>query len=53
MSSGSAKDITWSSSNRNAVKVSADGKVTAIAKGTAYITAETGNSSTGIKIIVE
>ena len=40
MSSGSAKDITWSSSNRNAVKVSADGKATAIAKGTAYITPE-------------
>ena len=45
-------NITWKSSKTSVAKVSAVGKVTAQAKGTAVITASLGSSSLAIKIIV-
>ncbi|MGN0651309.1 MAG: Ig-like domain-containing protein [Oscillospiraceae bacterium] len=40
------KSVSWSSSNENVAKVAADGTVTAVAGGTAVITAKTSNGIT-------
>ena len=46
------KSITWSSSNTNVASVDANGKVTAMAEGTATITA-TANDGSGVKASCE
>lgn len=48
-----SSDIKWSSSNKTAAAISADGLVTAVKKGEAIITVKCGNKSQKIKIIVE
>lgn len=48
-----SSDIKWSSSNKAAATVSADGLVTAVKKGESVITVKCGNKSQKIKIIVE
>lgn len=45
--------LTWASSNTNVATVDANGKVTAIAKGTATITASSGNITATSNITVE
>ncbi len=47
-STASNKSVTWSSTNTSAATVDQNGKVTAVSKGTAAITA-TANDGTGIK----
>lgn len=47
------KAISWSSSNDNIATVSAEGKVKAVAKGNAVITAKAGNASTTCKVFVK
>lgn len=44
--------VTWKSSNSSVATVSSTGKVTAMAKGSAIITAKSGTSTQKIKIIV-
>lgn len=52
--SNATNSIKWSSSNSKIVKVSSGGTVTAIGKGTAYITAKTSNGKkTKVKITVK
>ena len=48
-----SSDIKWSSSNKAAATISADGLVTAIKKGESVITVKCVNKSQKIKIIVE
>ena len=48
-SNASNRSVTWSSDNEKVAKVSADGKVTAIGKGTANITVRS-NDGTNIKV---
>ena len=45
------KTITWSSSNENVIKVT-NGKVTAVGKGEAVVTAKVGNFSATCKVVV-
>ena len=50
---GTTKKITWSSSKKSVAKVSSKGKVTAIAAGTATITAKVDNKKYTCKITVK
>lgn len=47
------KTITWSSNDTNVAKVDAEGKVTAIGKGSTTITAYSGNVSASCKVFVK
>jgi len=49
--SGTYSPITWSSSDKSIARVSASGKVTAVAVGTATITAETYNGRTAACVV--
>ena len=51
--SGTSGDITWSSSDETIATVSKSGKVTAVGKGTATITAQTGTEKKTCKVKVE
>lgn len=48
----SSSDVTWKTSDKSVATVSSSGKVTAVAKGSATITATSGKTSQKIKIIV-
>jgi len=51
-SNATDKTVTWSSSNTSVATVDADGKVTAVAEGTAVITAKAGDKSASCVVTV-
>lgn len=51
-SNATTKTVTWSSSNKSIAKVDSKGKVTAVAAGTATITAKAGDKTAKCKITV-
>ncbi len=50
---GTKKKVTWSSSNKKVAKVSKTGKITAVKKGTATITAKVGGKKYKCKVTVK